>query len=371
MPRSLGAVELARRDEHAALRREATGEGPGVAVGRWRPEVERAGGKGDVDADQVEGVGHGDEARLVAGPLRVHVGVVGPGRHRRRLHRPRHHEPGVLPDLGQVAHQLRVAGVEAGPGAGQVRALRQRVHREHAVGAVLEDRAGRAVPRELHVALVAEHRHAVGTTPGGGSAKVAQLARRVAGHVHPQAQGASGVTGVDVVHVGIGHRPAPGQRGAHGVGGVADRRVEDGVEVGPPEPKPLGHARDQLLGADAGGDVGGVDRHAEPTVHPGRRALPVGRGPHRRGVAALGPGARQRVEHDIGRGVAGRADGEVDEPAGQGGAERLQLVEPIVGVGRGDERLRHVTAPRSRRTARATRRRGARAGACPRRRPAR
>ena len=125
----------------------------------------------------------------------------------------------MLAHLLQVVHQLGVAGVEADPQAGQVRALRQRVHRDHAVEPVLEDRARRPVPGELDVALVAEDRDAVAPAPRRGRAEVVERAGRVARAVDPEAQGARRVGRVDGVEVeppvGVDrhrHGPAAGER---------------------------------------------------------------------------------------------------------------------------------------------------------------
>ena len=77
----------------------------------------------------------------------------------------------MLADLGQEADEVAVAGVEADPDPGQVRALRQRVDGHHAVDPVLEERRRRAVPGELGVALVGEDRDAVGPAPRGRPAR--------------------------------------------------------------------------------------------------------------------------------------------------------------------------------------------------------
>jgi hypothetical protein len=50
--------------------------------------------------------------------------VVQRGRHR-RLHRGRHHHPGVLADLQQVRDEFRVAGDETSPVPGHVRPFGQ------------------------------------------------------------------------------------------------------------------------------------------------------------------------------------------------------------------------------------------------------
>ena len=121
----------------------------------------------------------------------------------------------------EVLDQIGVAGVEADPDAGQVRPLRQRVHGDHAVEPVLEDRAAAALPRELDVALVGEHRHVVGAAPRRRRTEVVERAGRVAGAVDPQRQRPRASVGIDRVEVELAarrqrhrHRPAdrPGSR---------------------------------------------------------------------------------------------------------------------------------------------------------------
>ena len=72
--------------------------------------------------------------RGVAGLLLADVLVVAERGGGRGLDRRRHHQPAVLAHLAQVADELAVAGDEPGPQPGHVRALRQRVDDEHAVG---------------------------------------------------------------------------------------------------------------------------------------------------------------------------------------------------------------------------------------------
>ena len=141
----------------------------------------------------------------------------------------------------QELDQLGVAGIEADADAGQVRALGQRVHGHHAVGAVLEHRAGRAVPGELGVALVGEHRDAVRPAPGRLRAEVAQAARRVRRRVGPEHAGRGPRRRRSMAPrssppsrpggAGTGDGAAAGQLRAHGVGRIGHRGVEHRVPV--------------------------------------------------------------------------------------------------------------------------------------------
>ena len=82
----------------------------------------------------------------------------------------------------------------------------------------------------------------------------------------------------------------PGQRRAHLVGGVADRRVQHGVAGRVAQLEVLRQRRDELLRADAGGDLGRrVDGGAEPARDPAaRRPRASALRADRRRVAARG-----------------------------------------------------------------------------------
>ena len=136
----------------------------------------------------------------------------------------------MLAHLLQVGDELGIPGVEAGAEAGQVRPLRQRVDGDHAVESVLEDRAGRTVPRELAAALVAEHRDPVRATPLRRGRQVVEGPSRVGRAVDPQHERPGGVLGIDGVEARTEvavhrhrNRTAPGQRGPHLVRRAARR----------------------------------------------------------------------------------------------------------------------------------------------------
>ena len=172
--------------------------------------------------------------------------------------------------------QLGIPGVEADPHAGQVRALGERVHGDHAVGTVLQHRPRRAVPGELGVALVGEQGNAVRPPPGGLRPEVAQAPGRVRRRVRPQQQGAPGVLGIDGVELQPSE-PAPGGRnrdGAaagqlrpHGVGRIGHGGKQHRVAPRLAQPEQVRHRGHELLGPHAGGDrrrrdVGSAKRRA-------------------------------------------------------------------------------------------------------------
>ena len=112
---------------------------------------------------------------------------------------------------------------------------------------------------------------------------------------------------------------------------------------GDPQPQPLRQRADELLGADARGDLGDGHLDAEPTVQPaphGRSQL--GRADARR-VAPFAVRRRERAHDSGGRRVARRADRQVHQPTGLRRGELGQRAETVVRVGRRDE------APRARR----------------------
>ena len=78
-----GAERVARRDQAAALPGEAIDEPPGVAVGRFGPQVEPTLGHRRVEVDGLEDLRHAFETAAVPLGLFVDVGVVAQARRRR------------------------------------------------------------------------------------------------------------------------------------------------------------------------------------------------------------------------------------------------------------------------------------------------
>ena len=184
------------------------------------------------------------------------VRVVVEGDDAGRLRRAGHHHPDVLAHLLEVADEIGVAGVEADPDAGQVRALRQRVHGDDAVEAVLAGSSPAAAPRELDVALVGEHRHVVAPAPGGGGGEVVEAPVGLLGLLTHSASARSASSSAIAsrsrrpASSAARHRPAPGEDRAHLVGRVGRRRVQHGVAVGAAQAQPLRQRADELLGPD-------------------------------------------------------------------------------------------------------------------------
>ena len=215
-------------------------------------------------------------AFVVALPLHLDVRVVAERGDRRSLRGRRDHETGVFPGLDEILDQRGIAGVEADPHAREVRTLRQAVHREHTVEPAGEDRV--RLRGELDVALVARNDDAVGAAPLGDPLEVRGVGdrrRRVARLVDPQQQRAIGVVGVDRVEVEVPvgverhrHRALPGERRAHLVRRVRNRRVENGVEIGASQREEMRERDDHLLRTDARGDVRRRHVDSGPPGHP-------------------------------------------------------------------------------------------------------
>ena len=128
-------------------------------------------------------------------------------------------------------------------------------------------------------------------------------AGRVAGIVEPEQQGTLGVGGIDRVEVEVPlvvdrnrHRAQTGEQRAHLVGGVRDRRVEDGVARRVTQRERTRQRRHQLLGADARDDVVGRDRTAEAALDPPGRGLAQARAADGGRIpGGAGRGGRQRA----------------------------------------------------------------------------
>src|SRR3546814_4966777 len=64
--------------------------------------------------------------------------------------------------------------------------------------------------------------------------------------------------------------------------------------------------------------------------HPVRGGGAKGRGPDRRRVAALRARLGERIYDELRGWVARRADGQVEQPTGEGAARRLEVIEAVV-----------------------------------------
>jgi hypothetical protein len=250
----------------------------------------------------------------------------------------------VLADLAEVGHQLRIAGIEADSHPGEVRSLGQRVDGDDTVQAVLEDRPLPSYPGELAVALVAEDRDVVGPTPRRRPLQVVERPRRVAGAVGPERERPCRVGVVDVVEAeperavdGDGNSATTGEDRAHLVRRVGDRRVEDGIPVGPAEPEPLRQRAHELLRTDARRDLGARHVDVEPAAEPPLRRVAEGVAADARRISPFGIGRRERGDDRRCRWVARRADRQVDHATGKRLRDRHERIQAVVRVRRRHE----------------------------------
>ena len=176
----VGTVELSRRNQCATLSRESVHEGPRVAVRSRSPQIESTSGHRRIDPDGCEDLTEPFEPGAIAIALFHNMLLIAPCGHRRRLDRTGNHETGVLSQFGQISDEIAVTGVETCPHPCQIRSLRERVHGQHAIGAVFEDRRSGAGPRELDVALVGDDRDSVRTSPRRGGTEIVKVSGGIA-----------------------------------------------------------------------------------------------------------------------------------------------------------------------------------------------
>ena len=236
----------------------------------------------------------------------------------------------MLAHLAEVPDELGVAGDEAGPQAGHVRALRERVHREHAVEAGVQHRGrvGRravGVVGELGVALVARDDDAALARPGddrGDASRPIVAPVGLPGSLSHSSEAALGVGGRDAVEIGMpvgverhGHRAQAREAGAHLVGRVRDRRDTARCRAS-------GCAGASTCGSDATSSF--VPTHAitpsastvdaEAAADPRRRGLAErGRADRRRVAGRRVERGDERAPRDVGHRVDRGADRAVDD----------------------------------------------------------
>ncbi len=273
-----------------------------------------------------QSVTHERAALGIAAALLVDMAIVAQCRGGRGLHGRRRDEPGVLAGLDEVGDEIGVARVEADTHAGQVRALRDAVHRQHTVEPTGQDRC--RIRRELAVALVARDQHTAVARPGSDPSEVGGVGgrcRRVAGLVDPQDQSARrvGITdGVDVeMPLGVErnrHGATTREDRAHLVTRVRDRGIQHRVPPGIPQPQEVRQGGHELLRADARTHMGALDGHTETSADPGRRGLTQRDRSRRRRVAVR---YRERIDRrsagDFRHRIARCPDRAVDHSPGQ------------------------------------------------------
>ena len=254
--------------------------------------------------------------------------------HHGSLHGGGHNHAGVLAAINQVRHQLGGTGNERGTVTGEVRLLRQRVHRKQAgevaiAHARIQDRRHRltaahlipSTPTELRIAFVRCHH---GTDFTRLRHNLTQLLHgthhtvRVRRGVHPnQLHTAAGVS-VQLIQAVSGHGLGAGEAGTHIVGGVRNARVHD--HIARAQTQQERQPRHELLRADRGHDrVRAQTGHAAAARKPLSNSLTQGEGAVGGRVAGSVRGSSQRLANVLRGRVDRGADGQVHRTVRVGG----------------------------------------------------
>ncbi len=165
------------------------------------------------------------------------MSLVAPDGGRRMLYRQRHGRSAHVPHLAVGLEESLIASTKAGPKPGQVRALRQRLERDHIaeVGSgAFEHAARRFAGVDLRVALVAQDHEAMA---------IGEL-------FQPREVGARGDRALRI-----------GGRGQEERHGARQRRLVDRIKIGQEAVAQRGRQIDLLAAGRAGaGAIGGVER---------------------------------------------------------------------------------------------------------------
>ena len=163
MLRARFAVERARAANDAEISERADGL-PGIFIPR-RPEVEPRFASVNAHPKALNGLREALASGAIAGLLLDDMRVITKRHRNHLLDGAGRHEAGVLTPAHEPLDDARIPGGERGPVSGEVRLLREGVHREHTVEAAAGDLrvedAGNALrfppaPAELCVALVTD-----------------------------------------------------------------------------------------------------------------------------------------------------------------------------------------------------------------------
>ncbi len=287
----------------------------------------------DAEARGLEGGAQRRTPGRVARVLLLDVSIVVEGGDHGVLLRPGHHQPEVLAHRQELADDGGVAGHEGAAVAGQVGALRERVHGQEALVRPPRDRGmqhreRRGVPAALDVALVADQEHPPFPAPGDDLAQVVgrqHTAGRVGRRVQPEQARSLGSEG----RQRVGREAAgPGQARTHLVGRVGQRGVDH--QVAGTEAEVDGQGGDELLRADHRQDpVEAETAHAVVAREPVDACLASLGQPDGDGIAVGVRCVTQRPLDHGGSRVHRRADGKVDD-AVRVGAGALGVLRQLV-----------------------------------------
>ena len=171
--------------------------------------------------------------------------------------------------------------------------------------------------------------------------KVIEMSRWIPRRVHPQTQRSSCVGRINGIEVAstVGsnwnwYRARSGKFRPHRIGRIADGRIQHGVAIGRAQAKPMREPGDELLAANACGNLFRTNADAEFALHPTHRRFAIRGKADRCWIAALACRCGERFDDNCWRRVEGVAYREVDYPTLVRRRDRLERIEPIVGIGR-------------------------------------
>jgi hypothetical protein len=326
-----GAVELARRDQDAAL--GEPGHGVAARLTAGGPQVQPRLRVLDRQSGRLHG---GQEDVAAAGipiPLPALVLVIGQCGDHRRLHRRGHHHAGVPAHGEEFSDHVRIARHETRAVTGKRAALRQRVRGQQArvVAArhlVAKQRHRFGIPAQADVALVGDHQSAALAGPADHLAKVVG-AQHAAGGVARR---------IDVDE----RRPSRAELGqrvsehhlctrhpsADFVGGISEFGNNDDIVV--TKAKQRRQPGDQLLSADHRQHrVGCQTGDPIPAAQRRHRGFPQRGCARGRQIAGRGAGRGQRFADQRSDRIDRRPDGQVHDAIGVRTGEHGRVGERV------------------------------------------
>ncbi|CAB4543194.1 unannotated protein [freshwater metagenome] len=219
---------------------------------------------------------------------------------------------------------------------------------QHTVEAVFKNCPTGPVPCELDVTLIGNHRNVALASPLRCGFKIVKVSGGIPGRVHPETQRSSCVGRINGIEIAsaVGsnwnwNRTCSSKFRTHGIRRITNGRIQHSVAIRGAQAKPMRKPGNEFLGANAGGDFFRSNADAELALHPAHCRFAVGREPNRCWITPLACRRGERFDDDCWRRIEGVAYREVDHSALVCRRDRLERVEPIVGIGRRRESCSH------------------------------
>ena len=262
------------------------------------------------------------------------------------LRGPGHHHAHVLANFFQIVDDVGVAGVKRHSHTSQVGSLRQRMQSHHAVKAVLHDAFTGLVPGEFHIALVAEHRHAMGAPPACSSTEIIEGPGGVARRVDPQHECTSRIIGCNCRQIqpaGSSHRhgdrSAASQDCTHFIGRIRNSRKQHGVAVWSAQLHVVRCGGNEFFRTNTHRNLGAGHIDIKATTHPVARCTTQRFRSDAGWVSALGIRCCKCCNHRGGWRITRRANRQINHTAIVRGRQFGKRVESVVGVRWRNKRL--------------------------------